>query len=88
MSLSGEDEEEEVDVVDEDEDEDEKSMVVLDQLNSIWDDRKVTRYSDTAGKKRWKCGWCKCNFGGWNAMKAIAHVRKKATRISSLVVQR
>jgi hypothetical protein len=78
MSLSGEDEEEEVDVVDEDEDE--QSVVVLDQLNSIWDDKKVSRYSDNAGKKRWKCGWCKCDFGGWNATKAIAHVMKESNK--------
>jgi hypothetical protein len=36
MSLSGENEEEEVNSIDEDEDE--ESVVVLGQLNSIWDD--------------------------------------------------
>jgi hypothetical protein len=54
----------------------EEEVVVL-ELDSIWDDDRITQYSDAEGKRRWKCGWCKKDFGGWNATKALAHLTKQ-----------
>jgi hypothetical protein len=45
-------------------------------LTSIWDDDMVTKYVDVLGKKKWKCGFCKKEFFGWNVTKAVLHVSK------------
>jgi hypothetical protein len=60
----------------EEEEEEEEEVVVPEVLHNIWDDAKVERFTDAGGKKRWKCGWCGCSFGGWNSTKAVAHLTK------------
>lgn len=40
-------------------------------LDTIWEDDKITR---NMKKDTWCCGWCKKEFKGINATKALAHV--------------
>lgn len=46
------------------------------ELNNIWEDDKVEKYTDENDKKRWKCHWCGTIFLHWNATKALYHVAK------------
>jgi hypothetical protein len=36
----------------------------------------IDKYTDPAGKPRWRYMWCDNSFAGWNATKAVAHVNK------------
>jgi hypothetical protein len=51
-------------------------VVVVNQGYSIFDDDMIDKYTDPAGKPRWRCMWCDNSFAGWNATKAVAHVNK------------
>lgn len=51
-------------------------VVEEEELLTIWDCNKIERFSDDNGCKRWRCLWCNCTFGQWNATKALAHVAK------------
>jgi hypothetical protein len=67
----------------EDDDSEVKEMEDPLALNCIWNDIKISKYLDE-GKKRWKCLWCNCSFGGLNSAKAVAHVtqtRGKDTKL-------
>jgi len=46
------------------------------EITSIWDDDMVEKYTDEAGKKRWRCLWCKQSYSSWSATKALFHVAK------------
>ena len=37
-------------------------------------------FFDANGKPRWRCNWCKENYGGHNASKALYHVAKVARK--------
>ena len=59
---------------DEEEDDDEKN------LSYIFEDAYATTYITDDGKKRWRCEWCKKDFAGWNATKALLHLIQKKGR--------
>ena len=48
------------------------------QLNVIWDDDKIEKFTDNNGKQHWRCLWCGRSFQYWNATKALFHVTKQA----------
>ena len=55
-------------------------------LSSIFEDPYASTYLCNEGKKRWKCEWCKKDFSGWNATKALLHLVQKK-RLTSLLVK-
>jgi hypothetical protein len=60
----------------EEEEDADSEVIVIDKLTSIWDDDKVSKFTDGEGNRKWKCLWCKCTFGSWNSTKAVAHLNK------------
>ena len=67
---------------DEEEDDDEKN------LSYIFEDAYATTYITDDGKKRWRCEWCKKDFAGWNATKALLHlIQKKKVDIAPCQVK-
>ena len=56
---------------------DETSPAYTKELNVIWDDDKIERYTDNNGKRHWRCLWCGRSFQHWNATKALIHVNKQ-----------
>jgi len=53
------------------------TLTVTKELRTIWDDDKIDKYTDAAGKNHWKCLWCGHQFQQHNATKALFHVYKK-----------
>ena len=58
------------------------------KISSIFEDAYASTYISDDGKKRWRCEWCKKDFAGWNATKALQHlVQKKRLTLLPVVAK-